>query len=299
MLRGPFESELLLSAKVFEYSGEAIMITDREDRILSVNNAFTNVTGYEAKEVIGQQPRFLSAGRQDGDFYKRMWTVVHETGHWKGEVWNRRKDGEVYAEWLAISAVRNDEGKIDHYISIFSDITERKLHDERLTHQALHDFLTGLPNRTLFEDRFRQSVANAKRHPQHIAILFIDLDGFKAINDTLGHHIGDALLCVISQRLQDSVRESDTVSRHGGDEFACLLTELPTQQEATRIAETIFQTLQHPITVDDHKLNVTASIGIAVYPDHGLQLKELMSCADAAMYEAKRSGRDRYAIYTP
>lgn len=291
------EAELKLSAKVFESSGEAIMITDREDRILSVNSAFTSVTGYSAHEVIGRTPRFLSAGKLGSDFYEQMWRTVHQNGHWKGEVWNRRKDGEVYAEWLAVSAVRNEGDDIDHYVSIFSDITERKMRDEHIEHQAQHDFLTGLPNRILLEDRFNRIIAHAQRHPQHVAVLFIDLDGFKKINDTLGHRIGDTLLCSVAQRLGGSVRSSDTVSRHGGDEFVCLLAELSGVDDAIKITETILHALQQPVVTEAHSLEVTASVGLSIYPEHGMHLDELMSRADAAMYEAKRRGRNRYAIY--
>jgi diguanylate cyclase (GGDEF)-like protein/PAS domain S-box-containing protein len=291
------EAELQLSSKVFEFSGEAIMITDKDDRILAVNSAFTTVTGYEAKEAIGRTPTFLSAGREDDKFYDQMWSIVHREGHWKGEVWNRRKDGEVYAEWLAVSTVRNDADEVDHYISIFSDITERKIRDERIKHQAQHDFLTELPNRILLEDRFNRIVANAQRHPQQVAMLFIDLDGFKQINDTLGHRVGDALLCIAAQRLRDNVRTSDTVSRHGGDEFVCLLAELTSTDAAINIAETILNQLRAPAVAEGQALEMTASIGISIYPDHGADLNELMSRADAAMYEAKRSGRNRYAMF--
>jgi diguanylate cyclase (GGDEF)-like protein/PAS domain S-box-containing protein len=290
------EAALQLSAKVFEYSGEAIMITDGDDRIISVNDSFTQVTGYRSDEVVGRQPHFLSAGRQGEDFYRRMWDIVHSEGHWKGEVWNRKRDGEVYAEWLAVSAVRNDQGEVDHYISIFSDITERKIREEHIAHHAFHDFLTGLPNRVLLEDRFGQAVAVTRREGHHLAVLFLDLDGFKAINDGLGHRIGDALLCAVAEKLRRSVRASDTVSRFGGDEFVCLLVELPTPDTAFAIAESILKTLQEPIEVDDHSLSLTASIGLGFFPEDGVELETLMRKADAAMYDAKRTGRNRYCV---
>jgi diguanylate cyclase (GGDEF)-like protein/PAS domain S-box-containing protein len=290
------EAALQLSAKVFECSGEAIMITDSEDRILAVNESFNKVTGYESREVVGRQPHFLSAGRQGEDFYRRMWEIVHRDGHWKGEVWNRKRDGEVYAEWLAISAVRNDQGDVDHYISIFSDITERKIREEHIAHQAYHDFLTGLPNRVLLEDRFGQAAAMTQRESHYLAVLFIDLDGFKAINDNLGHRVGDALLCAVAERLRHSVRTSDTVSRCGGDEFLCLLVELPSPETAIGIAETILRTLQEPIEAEAHSLSLTASVGVAFFPLHGSELQTLLGRADNAMYDAKRAGRNRYAI---
>lgn len=288
--------EQLLSAKVFDYSGEAIMITDEEDRILKVNKAFTTVTGYPANEVIGRKPSFLSAGREKADFHTALWKEVHEAGHWKGEVWNRRRDGELYAVWLAISAVRNTAGDVNHYISIFTDVTERKVRDERHEHLANHDILTGLPNRTLLADRFERIVARQPRDPASVALLFIDLDGFKSINDTLGHGVGDELLCEVAQRLVGSVRASDTVSRHGGDEFVCLVSELDSPEAASKISETILAALRRPVEVAGHTLELTASVGIAVLPEAGLSLDELMARADDAMYQAKRTGRNRYQI---
>lgn len=291
------EAALQLSAKVFEYSGEAIMITDSEDRIMAVNDSFTKVTGYKSKEVVGRPPHFLSAGRQGNDFYRRMWDIVHRDGHWKGEVWNRRRNGEVYAEWLAVTAVRNDRGEVDHYISIFSDITERKIREEHIAHQAFHDFLTGLPNRVLLEDRFGQAKAVTQRDSLQLAVMFIDLDGFKAINDRLGHGVGDALLCAVAERLRSMVRTSDTVSRFGGDEFVCLLVELPEKQTALAIAEAVRTELMEPIMVAEHRLSLTASIGLAFFPDDGAELDILLRKADEAMYVAKRGGRNRYCAY--
>lgn len=290
------EAGLNLSAKVFEFSGEAIMITDNQDRILSVNDAFTDITGYRADEVIGKTPIFLDAGRADGAFYEKLWDTVHREGHWKGEVWNRRKSGEIYPEWLAISAVRNEQGAVDHYVSIFSDITERKSREEHFRHQAEHDFLTGLPNRVLLEDRFERLVASGHRHPQRIALLFIDLDGFKKINDTHGHRVGDVLLTTVAQRIQRSVRAADTICRHGGDEFVCLLTEIASIQAANKVAEAIVREIEKSVMIENQVLCVSASIGMSIYPDHGVSLSDLIACADAAMYEVKRNRRNGLTI---
>lgn len=291
------EAELNLSAKVFEFSHEAIMITDEQDRILSVNDAFTEITGYRSDEVIGKQPVFLDAGRADETFYKQLWDTVHREGYWKGEVWNRRKSGEIYPEWLVISAVRNAQGAVDHYISIFSDITERKAREDYIRHQAEHDFLTGLPNRVLLADRFDRLTAGAKRHPQRIALLFIDLDGFKDINDRYGHRVGDTLLSAIAKRLQGALRATDTVSRLGGDEFICLLTGIGSIQAARKAADSILREIEQPVSVANEQLQITASIGMAFYPDHGATLDELMAHADTSMYEVKRGGRNGVRLF--
>lgn len=289
------EASLRLSAKVFEYSGEAIMITDPGDRILAVNAAFTALTGYEFEEVKGRTPEFLGAGQEAEGFYEAMWAAVHRDGHWKGEVWNRKKNGEVYPEWLAITAVRNRDGDIDHYITIFSDITERKAEEEHIRHQAQHDFLTGLPNRVLLQDRFEQAVALSKRgRPHPIALMFIDLDGFKAINDDIGHGVGDKLLQEVARRLSGCVRETDTVCRHGGDEFIVLLPDIGSGDFIPTVADKILAALRQEYGVDNHRLRVSASIGISLYPRDGEDLKTLMRQADLAMYESKRGGKNAW-----
>lgn len=289
-------AENLLSAKVFEHSGEAIMITDHEDRILKVNSGFTQLTGYPALDVIGRLPSFLNAGREPPAFHGDLWAQVHAEGHWKGELWHRRKNGEPYAAWCAISAVRDSEGEIDHYISIFTDVTERKLHDERRLYQSQLDLLTGLPNRVLLADRFAQIVARHARQPVRVAILFIDLDGFKPINDEHGHFVGDELLRIVAERLSASVRASDTVSRYGGDEFVCLLDDLDEADAPQKVAVTILKALASPITVAGHSLSISASIGISIFGGTRPDLSVMMSRADDAMYHAKRAGRGRWHV---
>jgi diguanylate cyclase (GGDEF)-like protein/PAS domain S-box-containing protein len=291
-------AEYLLSAKVFEHSGEAIMITDHQDRILKVNEGFTQLTGYACHEVIGQLPTFLNAGREPAAFYDALWKQVHTDGHWNGEVWHRRKNGEPYAAWCAISAVRDDEGEVDHYVSIFTDVTERKMRDEHRLYQSQLDMLTGLPNRVLLADRFNQIVARHARQPVGIALLFIDLDGFKPINDTHGHHVGDELLRVVADRLRASVRASDTVSRYGGDEFVCLLDDLEDTDAPQKVAATILGALNAPISVAGHTFGISASIGISVFRGSAPDLSFMMSRADDAMYHAKRAGRGRWHVAT-
>lgn len=289
-------AEYLLSAKVFEHSGEAIMITDHEDRILKVNEGFAQLTGYGCEEVIGQLPTFLNAGKEPAIFYDALWKQVHADGHWNGELWHRRKNGEPYAAWCAISAVRDAEGEVDHYVSIFTDVTERKMRDEHRLYQSQLDMLTGLPNRVLLADRFKQIVARQARQPVGIALLFIDLDGFKPINDNHGHHVGDELLRVVADRLRASVRASDTVSRYGGDEFVCLLDDLEDTDAPQKVAATILKALNAPISVAGHTLSISASIGISIFRGSTPDLSLMMSRADDAMYHAKRAGRGRWHV---
>lgn len=279
-----------LAAKVFECSGEAIMITDRQDRILCINPAFTKATGYLLDEVAGRSPAFLNSGRQDKSFYDRMWATVHRDGHWKGEVWNRRKSGELYPEWMAVTAVRSQTGRIDHHITILSDITDRLANEEHLRYLAQHDFLTGLPNRALLQDRFTQAVANARRHAHKIALMFLDLDNFKEVNDRYGHFTGDQLLQELAQRLSAAVRSGDTVSRYGGDEFILLLPEIQGPDVEAEVVMKIKKHLQEPFAIDGHEFCLSASIGISIYPSDGQDLNELLSRADAAMYAVKNRG---------
>ncbi len=285
-----------LSAKVFEHSGEAIMITDHQECILKVNAGFTQLTDYAAHEVVGRLPTFLNAGREPASFYEALWHQVHTEGHWSGELWHRRKSGAAYAAWCAISAVRDSDGEVDHYVSIFTDVTERKMRDEHRLYQSQHDLLTGLPNRVLLVDRFAQIAARHARHAAGIGLLFIDLDGFKPINDSHGHHVGDELLRVVAERLRESVRASDTVSRYGGDEFVCLLDGLADAETPQRVAMTILEALDEPIIIASHTLHISASIGVAITCGQAPDLTQLMARADEAMYHAKRAGRGRWHL---
>lgn len=287
-----------LAGEVFSHSLEAIVICDREGTILRVNEAFTRTTGYGAAEVIGRNPRILKSGRQGPDFYRTFWEALTTRGEWQGEIWNRRKNGEIYAEWLTISAVRGTDGAVEYYIALFSDITERKHQEERMHHQAYHDSLTGLPNRELFRDRLEQVLAGARRHRgQLAAVLFLDLDRFKEVNDTLGHHVGDELLKQTAQRLRACVRSADTVARMGGDEFTVLLSEVGDGADVELVAAKILETMRRPFRLGEHELNVTVSIGGGLYPLHGTDSASLMKCADLAMYRVKARGRAGFALY--
>lgn len=281
-----------LSRIVFENSLEGITVTDAHSRIQLVNKAFSDTTGYAAEEVIGKTPSILKSGRQDADFYTTFWAALQRDGEWRGEIWNQRKNGSIYAEWLNVSAVRNRRGDVEHYVAIFSDITERKEREEMITFQAFHDALTGLPNRLLFKDRLEQALAQAKRYKVRTpAVMFLDLDKFKQVNDTLGHDVGDFLLKEVANRLKRCVRSADTVARLGGDEFTVLLPGITDESEAELVAEKILAAMREPIRLGAEERVVTTSIGISMYPRDGRDVETLMKCADAAMYHVKGAGR--------
>jgi diguanylate cyclase (GGDEF)-like protein/PAS domain S-box-containing protein len=291
------ERRLRLLANVFERSGEAIMITDRDNRILEVNQAFVRLTGYGADEVRGHNPSILSSGRTTREEFKAMWQAIENDSFWQGEVWDKRKDGSFYPKWLTISAVRNGRGEIDYYIGSFADMTERKAAQERINHLALHDTLTGLPNRYNLQGRLDQALATARRDPGRVALLFIDMDRFKNINDTLGHHLGDGLLQEVAVRLTASVRDSDVVARLGGDEFVVVLTGVEAAAAGT-VADKILKALGSTYRIDAHELHTTPSIGIAIFPDDGDTAEALMQNADTAMYHAKSAGRNNVQFFT-
>lgn len=292
------EAELRLAARVFEHAGEAIMVTDADNRIVKVNPAFTAITGYSAAEVLGETPARFKSGRHDAAFYQAMWRSLSETDAWEGEIWDRRRDGVVYPKWLTISAMRDNQGELRHYVALFTDISERKRSEERIRHLAEHDSLTGLPNRSLLQDRLRQAMARAEREHARLALLFVDLDRFKLVNDSLGHAVGDALLQEVAHRLQSTVRASDTVSRQGGDEFLILLADIEQNEDAGRVAQKMLEVLSEPCHLASHELRITPSIGISLYPDDSVDLETLIKSADIAMYQAKESGRHTYQFYT-
>ncbi|HTY98323.1 MAG TPA: EAL domain-containing protein, partial [Rhodocyclaceae bacterium] len=291
------QQRLVLSDTVFQNTQEGIVVTDGRGTIISVNPAFTAVTGYLPEEVIGKNPRILKSGRHGEDFYRAMWEDIHDWGQWQGEIWNCRKSGEIYPEWMNISAIRNAAGEAAYYVAVFSDISLVKQSEERLHRMAHYDVLTGLPNRVLIMDRLRQALVHARRDGSLVGILFLDLDRFKLINDTLGHKAGDLLLKNVAQRLQGAVREQDTVGRLGGDEFTVILPELHSPVSAANVAGKILDALAAPIAVDGHELFVTCSIGIAIYPDSGDTPDVLIKNADIAMYQAKGQGRNNYQYY--
>lgn len=296
-LHGELENRRITAA-VFEATTEGIVVTDADNHILLINPAFTQTTGYTESEVLGKTPAILRSGRHGTDFYADMWRSIAESGHWQGEIWNRHKDGEVYPEWLHINVVRDERGTVRYYAGVFSDIT---LHDDlrnKLHHLAYHDPLTDLPNRQLFMDRLTQAVAQARRVTGTFSLLFIDLDRFKDVNDTLGHCIGDQLLTAVAKRLQAAVRQSDTVARLGGDEFTIVLQDGINESSVIAVADKIFRHLSRPFVIDGHELFVGASIGASRFPDDGETVEALLMAADSAMYRAKDEGKGRLSFYS-
>ncbi|MDF3124626.1 EAL domain-containing protein [Rheinheimera sp. 1928-s] len=292
------ESSLRLAYKVIEASHDAVMITDERGIIQSVNPSFCKLTGYSAEEAIGQTPNLLSSGEHDQNFYQQMWQRLQQQGYWQGEIWNKRKNGEIYPEWLSISAVRGENAEINQYAAIFSDITERKKREQKIHELAYFDELTGLANRRLYQDRLEQALANAKRHNHQLAVLFLDLDLFKRINDTLGHQAGDEALRQVARRLQKASRAGESVARLGGDEFTVLVPECNGIEEIEKLAQRIVAQFELPFQIQHNELVLTTSVGISIYPQHGSTASELLKFADAAMYQAKESGRNKYSLYT-
>ena len=294
------EEELRLQAAIFEHSDEGIIVTDVSKRILSVNRSFTKITGFEAHEVIGQYPSLLKSGLHDRAFYDEMNASIADGGFWIGELWNRRKNGENFPVWISISGVHNREGAITHYFSVFSDLTERKNAEAQIYRLAYYDVLTGLPNRAMLYTLLRQALLEAKRNQTHGAILFIDLDRFKQVNDSLGHACGDILLREVAKRLTAGLRNEDIVARIGGDEFVVALVDVAEREHAAVVAQKILDSLSCPVAVEGHELQISASIGISVYPDDGDDAETLIKNADVAMYRAKQGeGQEGLLFFSP
>jgi len=290
--------DLQLAALVYQAMNEAIMVTDAANRIIAVNPAFTRLTGYSAEEAIGQPPSLLKSGRQDKAFYRQMWHDLDTTGRWQGEIWNRRKNGEIYIEWLSISTIYDADGAVLRRVATFSDLTEQKRNEAAIWRQANYDALTGLPNRSLFYDRLRRELKTLRREDQSLALLFIDLDHFKEVNDSLGHHYGDQLLVEVARRIGTCVREADTVARLGGDEFTIILPGLTEASRLEGVAQHIIDALARPYPLGGELAQVSASIGITLYPSDAADIETLLVNADQAMYAAKAQGRNRFCYFT-
>lgn len=291
------ENKLKLAAAVFDSSLEGIFITDTNGTILAANDAVTRITGYRSSELIGQNPRMLKSDRHGKDFYVALWAAVSSQNQWEGEIWNKRKNGEIFPEWLSISAIKNEDGQVQNYIGIFIDISRQKKAENRLAHLAYHDKLTGLPNRDLFYDRLNTAILQAKRHQAEIAVLFIDLDHFKYINDTFGHTSGDIVLQQVAAQLKMCLRETDTLARMGGDEFTVVLQDFNSRSDVELTAQRILKSLNTPLLLENQELYISASIGISFFPEDGGNPALLMKHADTAMYSAKNSGRKRLRFF--
>ena len=290
--------DLRLSATVFDASSEAILVTDPDNVIMAVNPAFKKITGYEDEDVLGKNPKILSSGQQDKSFYQKMWQSIKELGHWEGEIWNRRKNGEFFPEWLTITVVRDENQELIYHVALFSDITSRKQNEQRLYRLAHYDALTELPNRILLEDRLEQAILQAQAQKNiAVSVLFIDLDRFKVVNDTLGHYVGDILLQHVAGRMQACVRGTDTVARLGGDEFVVVLSNMEHGEDAAGVARKIINSISTPFQIQSNDLSIGCSIGISVYPHNGDNAQTLMKHADTAMYRVKEAGKNDYQFF--
>ncbi len=292
------EQRLKLFEKVFDNALEGITVTDHRGDIVSVNPAFTLITGYTADEALGQNPRILKSDRHPPEFYKAMWSEIIKKGQWSGEIWNRRKSGEAYPEWLSISAIK-DRGRTTHYVAVFHDISEMKRKEDKILHQASHDALTNLPNRLLLSDLLEKAISHAARARHKLGVICFDLDNFKNINDTMGHAMGDELLKAAARRISTMLRPEDTVARPGGDEFMVMLGELDDERDAVLVAERILDSFRRPFPVDGRELVLTASVGISIFPEDGDTPDALIKNADLAMYRAKAQGKNAYQLFTP
>lgn len=296
--RNKSQESLRLFQKAFDGSEEGFMITDANNRILSVNRAFTQLLGYTRDEVYGKLPSLLASGQHNAAFYEAMWQSILVFGNWRGEIWNRRKNGEVFPEWLTISAVHDPAGQTTHYIGIFSDISKLKIAEAQIHFLSSHDVLTGLPNLVLFKDRLDTAVAFAARQGSKVALLNLDLDNFKLLNDSLGHAAGDALLRGVSERLRECVRDTDSISRQGGDEFLIALTNVQDADAIGRVLLEILEQVAEPVVLDGRAVSLSCSIGVAVYPNDGDKFETLQKRANKAMYHAKEAGRNTFRYFT-
>ncbi|WP_275096441.1 EAL and GGDEF domain-containing protein [Sedimenticola hydrogenitrophicus] len=292
------EERLRLAASVFENTDEGVIITDPDGNILEVNRAFSEIQGYSREEVIGKNPRMFRSGHHDESFYRDLWRALTETGHWRGELWNRRKNGEVFPKWQTINQVLDSQGNLTHYVGIFSDITHIKRSKAQLDHMGHHDALTDLPNRLLLNERLEQAIKHAERHNTQLAVVFLDLDNFKHINDSLGHPVGDQLLQEVARKLVQTVRQDDTVARIGGDEFVLLLEDIGKPENAGLAAQKMAGVFAQSFQLEDQAIRITASLGICICPQDGKDPATLLRNADAAMYRAKEEGRNTYQFYT-
>ncbi|MBC6625288.1 EAL domain-containing protein [Pseudomonas carnis] len=286
------------AAAVFDCTREGVLVTDTQGLIVHVNRAFMEITGYQCEDVMGQRPSLFKSGRHSAHFYQQMFQALESTGEWSGEIWNRRKSGEVYPQWQTIRVIHDDQGQVSHYVAVFSDISAMKNSEHELAHLAHHDPLTDLPNRLLFTDRAEQALASAQVHKRGCALLLMDLDHFKIINDSLGHNVGDQLLKLVAERLSGLFGPGVTLARLGGDEFAVLAESCPQVVQAAALAQRMLNAMKDPFIFDGNQLFISASIGISLFPSDALSAEQLLRNADSALFKAKSAGREGYALYT-
>ncbi|MCF5144421.1 EAL domain-containing protein [Pseudomonas sp. PA-6-1D] len=286
------------AAAVFDCTREGVLVTDAQGLIVHVNRAFMEITGYSREDVMGERPSLFKSGRHSSNFYQQMFQTLERTGEWSGEIWNRRKSGEIYPQWQTIRVIHNDQGKVSHYVAVFSDISAIKDSEHELAHLAHHDPLTDLPNRLLFTDRAEQALASAQVHKRGCALLLMDLDHFKIINDSLGHNVGDQLLKAVGERLKGLFGPGVTLARLGGDEFAVLAESCPQVVQAAALAQRMLDAMKEPFVFDGNQLFISASIGISLFPSDALSAEQLLRNADSALFKAKSAGREGYALYT-
>ena len=287
-LRAEMHDELLLAERIIANVKEGIIVTDKKNRIIRVNEKFSRITGYSQDEVIDKSPNILNSGKQDKQFYMAMWQALSAFGEWQGEIWNRHKNGEIYPEWLSISVIRDANDEPGHYVGWFRDITERKREEERLAYLANYDMLTGLPNRKLFLERLDNELADIKERNEVIALLFVDLNHFKYVNDNYGHDVGDVLLKQVAMRLKSVIRDEDLVARLGGDEFVILLRDMNDGRDAAYVADKLIETIDTPFYINQNECRVGFAIGISLAPEHSVDRRDLLRFADMAMYKAKQ-----------
>jgi len=297
-LRSEDRERLRMAAAVFDSTLEGVLVTDRQGLIVHVNRAFMRITGYQQDEVLGQRPSKFKSGRHGVPFYQQIYATLAEKGEWSGEIWNRRKSGEIYPQWQTICAIRDDSGELTHYVAVFSDISAIKHTEQELAYLAHHDPLTGLPNRLLFNDRVEQALASAQAHKRGCALLLLDLDHFQSINDGLGHPIGDQLLKLVGERLGELLGNGVTLARQGGDEFGVLAENCQQVGQAGKLAQAIIERMREPFEFDGHRLFISVSVGISLFPSDALSAEQLLRNADSALFKAKHNGRACYALYT-
>ncbi|MBY0576317.1 MAG: diguanylate cyclase [Gallionellaceae bacterium] len=295
--RSTEHERLNLLGKLFDMGHEAVLITDADTRVVMANKAFSDITGYTKEEVLGQKTKIFQSGRHDQDFYQQMWRQLSEHGFWQGEIWNKRKDDVIYPEWLSISVIRNGNGQIVNYISTFTDISDHMKVQEKFRHMAMHDPLTGLPNRAAFSEQLERDMVRAERHKTNLAVVMMDLDYFKNINDTLGHAAGDLLLIGIGGRVRTCLRADDFICRLGGDEFVIILHDINSTSDVAYVCDKLLQSISEPFLLNGHTGHVTPSMGIVIFPADGISKEELMANADTAMYRTKKHGRANYTFY--